>query len=133
MSIDIGSTASLSNTVTSQDIEKFAKVVGDNNPVHLDDEYAKTTVFKKRIAHGMLSAGLISAVIGTKLPGPGTIYLSQTLKFTAPVYIGDTITATVTVKTIRPDKGIITLDTICTNQHNKPVIEGEAIVMKKEQ
>jgi 3-hydroxybutyryl-CoA dehydratase len=129
MPIEIGTIASLSKTVTNEDIVTFADVVGDHNPVHLNDEYAKTTRFGRRIAHGILGAGLISAVIGTKLPGPGTIYLSQTLKFMAPVYPGDTITAKVTVTKIREDKGIITLNTICFNQEQKNVIEGEAVVM----
>ncbi len=129
MPLEIGTSASLSKTITSDDINKFAEVVGDHNPVHLDDEYAKTTIFKKRIAHGMICGGLISAVIGTKLPGPGTIYLNQTMKFTAPVYIGDAVTAQVTIKSIRQDKGIYTLETICHNQENKNVVEGEAVVM----
>jgi 3-hydroxybutyryl-CoA dehydratase len=129
MSLTSGDTASLSKTISDQDIVGFAEVVGDNNPVHLDEEYASKTMFKKRIAHGMLCGGLISAVIGTKLPGPGTIYLSQTLKFMAPAYIGDTVTAKVTIKTIREDKGIYTLETVCFNQDNKHVIEGEAVVM----
>ncbi len=129
MAPDIGASASLSKTITSDDIDKFAEVVGDNNPVHLDDDFAKTTIFKKRIVHGMLCGGLISAVIGTKLPGTGTIYLNQTMKFTAPVYIGDTVTAQVTVKSIRQDKSIYTLDTICHNQEKKNVVEGEAVVI----
>ncbi|KPL07236.1 hypothetical protein AMJ86_05110 [bacterium SM23_57] len=131
MELNIGQCASISKTITGEDIERFAEVVEDRNPVHLDDQYAKQTIFKKRIAHGMLGAGLISAVIGTKLPGPGTIYLSQTLKFTAPVYIGDHITAEVTVKNIRKDKGIISLDTVVVNQDKKHVIQGEAVVMHR--
>ena len=129
MPIEIGTTASLSKTITDEDIIKFADVVGDHNPVHLNDNYAKTTRFGRRIVHGMLGAGLISAVIGNQLPGPGTIYLSQTLKFMAPVYPGDTITAKVAVNNIREDKGIITLNTVCFNQDQKNVIEGEAVVM----
>ncbi len=129
MLLEIGASASLSKTITDDDIVQFAQLIGDNNPVHLDDDFAKTTIFKKRIAHGMLGGGLISAVIGTKLPGPGTIYHNQTMKFTAPVYIGDTVTAQVTVKSARQDKGIYTLETICHNQENKNVVEGEAVVM----
>jgi len=129
MPIEIGTTATLSKTITDEDIVNFADVVGDHNPVHLNDEYAKTTRFGRRIAHGMLGAGLISALIGNHLPGPGTIYLSQSLKFMAPVYPGDTITAKVTVTNIREDKGIITLNTVCFNQDQKNVIEGEAVVM----
>jgi 3-hydroxybutyryl-CoA dehydratase len=131
MALAIGTTAELRKTITDQDIVRFAEIVGDNNPVHLDEEYAAKTMFKKRIAHGMLCGGLISAVIGTKLPGPGTIYLSQSLRFTAPVYIGDTVTAKVTVSKIREDKGIYTLDTVCYNQYGKNVVEGEAVVMFK--
>ena len=129
MPIEIGATASLSKTITNGDIINFADVVGDHNPVHLNNDYAKTTRFGRRIAHGMLGAGLISAVIGNHLPGPGTIYLSQTLKFMAPVYPGDTITAKVTVTNIREDKGIFTLNTVCFNRDQKNVIEGEAVVM----
>ncbi|MCA1558314.1 MAG: MaoC family dehydratase, partial [Acidobacteria bacterium] len=102
---------------------------GDNNPVHLDDEFAKTTRFGRRIAHGMLSAGLISAVLANKLPGTGTVYLSQSLTFVAPVYPGDTITARVTVTRVREDKPIVTLETICTNQRDEPIIRGEAVVL----
>ncbi len=131
MTLEIGASASLSKTITDDDIVQFAQLIGDNNPVHLDDDFAKTTIFKKRIAHGMLCGGLISAVIGTKLPGPGTIYLHQTMKFVAPVYIEDTITAQVTIKSIRQDKGIVTLQTICHNQENINVVEGEAVVMLK--
>jgi len=129
MSLTIGASATISKTISDQDIVRFAEVIGDHNPVHLDETYAAKTMFKRRIAHGMLCGGLISAVIGTKLPGPGTIYLNQTLRFTAPVYIGDTVTARVTVAKIREDKGIVTLETVCFNQHNKNVVEGEAVVM----
>jgi len=129
MSLTIGSTASITKMISDQDIVRFADVIGDHNPVHLDDDYAAKTMFKKRIAHGMLCGGLISAVIGTRLPGPGTIYLSQTMRFLAPVYIGDTVTARATVTKIREDKGIITLETVCRNQDNQNVVEGEAVVM----
>ena len=125
----IGATAELSKTIHDQDIVQFAEVVGDVNPVHLDEQYASKTMFKKRIAHGMLCGGLISAVIGTQMPGPGTIYLSQSLSFKAPVYIGDTVTAKVSVIKIRVDKGIYTLKTVCHNQYGKIVVEGEAVVM----
>ena len=107
----------------------FADLVGDHNPVHLDEAFAATTRFGRRIAHGMLVAGLISTVLASDLPGPGTVYLSQTLQFKAPVYLGDTITVTVEVVKARGDKPIITLATVCTNQDGKPVIEGEAVVL----
>ncbi len=126
--LTVGQTASFGKTITEADILLFSAVSGDTNPVHLDAEFAATTPFKGRIAHGMLSAGLISAVLGTRLPGPGTIYLGQTLKFRAPVHIGDTVTATVTVATLDPVKKRATLTTVCT-VGGKPVIEGEASVM----
>jgi 3-hydroxybutyryl-CoA dehydratase len=110
-------------------IRSFADLTGDTNPVHLDDAYASTTRFGRRIAHGMIAAGLISATLANDLPGPGTVYLSQTLQFKAPVYPGDTITATVEVKSTRSDKPIVTLKTICANQENKVILEGEAVVL----
>jgi 3-hydroxybutyryl-CoA dehydratase len=123
-----GMTAELSHTVTAADIEGFAKVTGDVNPVHLDEAYAATTMFKGRIAHGMLSAGFISAVFGTKLPGPGAIYMSQTLTFRAPVKIGDTVVTRVTVKEVIPDKRRVKFDTVCL-VGDKPVLDGEALLM----
>src|SRR3546814_886315 len=115
-------------TVTDADLAQFADVSGDFNPVHMDPEYAKTTIFKGRIAHGMLSASFISTVLGTKLPGPGAIYISQNLKFKAPVRPGDTVTAEVTVKAVDIDRGRVSVDTICTG-NGKPVIEGDAVMM----
>jgi len=126
--LSVGQSASMGKTITEADILMFAAVSGDTNPVHLNAEYAAGTMFKQRIAHGMLSAGLISAVLGTQLPGPGTIYLGQTLKFRAPVKIGDTVTATVTVASLDAEKKRATLATVCT-VGGKPVIEGEASVM----
>lgn len=126
--LSIGQSASYTKTVTEADIVKFADVSGDNNPVHLDQAFAEKTMFKGRIAHGMLSAGFISTVIGTKLPGNGTIYMSQTLRFKAPVRIGDTVTATCTVSEIIPDKRRAVLTTVCKVDGNT-VIEGEALVM----
>jgi 3-hydroxybutyryl-CoA dehydratase len=123
-----GMSASFSRTVTESDIVLFAGVSGDMNPVHLDAEYAEKTVFKGRIAHGMLSAAFISTVLGTKLPGPGTVYLAQSLKFRAPVRIGDTVTATCTVVTLDAERKRATLRTVCTVA-GKPVVEGEALVM----
>jgi 3-hydroxybutyryl-CoA dehydratase len=124
----IGQTASFAKTVTEADILMFAAVSGDTNPVHIDAEYAATTPFRQRIAHGMLSAGLISAVLGTKLPGPGTVYLGQSLKFRAPVKLGDTVTATAEVIALDAEKKRATLKTLCLVA-GKPVIEGEALVM----
>jgi 3-hydroxybutyryl-CoA dehydratase len=124
----IGQTASFAKTITEADILLFSAVSGDTNPVHMDAEYAATTMFKGRIAHGMLSAGLISAVLGTKLPGPGCIYLDQSLRFRAPVRIGATVTATVTVTQLDPKRKRVTLATICSVE-GKPVVEGEALVL----
>lgn len=123
-----GMSASIAKTVTDADIVLFAGISTDTNAVHLNEEFAKTTMFGGRIAHGMLSAGLISAVLGTRLPGPGCIYLGQTLKFKAPVHPGDTVTATVTVKEVVLEKKRVILDTVCT-VGGKPVIEGEATIM----
>ena len=129
MKFKIGDSASISKTITDRDIQAFAEVTGDHNPIHLDDEYAAKTRFGSRIAHGMLSASLISSVLANKLPGPGSVYLSQTLKFVKPVLPGDSVTARVTVTGIRDDKPIITLETVCVNQHNEPVLKGEATVL----
>jgi acyl dehydratase len=125
----VGDTASQSLRVTDEVIHGFADLVGDQNPVHLDDNFAATTHFQKRVAHGMLGASLISAVLGVRLPGPGTVYLSQTLQFTAPVFPGDVITATATVTKIREDKPIATLETICKNQKDEVVLKGQAVVL----
>jgi 3-hydroxybutyryl-CoA dehydratase len=125
--LTVGQKASFGKTITEADIVLFAAVTGDTNPMHLNAEYAKDTIFKERIAHGMLAAGLITKVLGTQLPGPGTIYLSQTLKFRAPVRIGETVTATVEVMELHPDKHRATLSTICTVA-GKSVLDGEAIV-----
>jgi 3-hydroxybutyryl-CoA dehydratase len=109
-------------------VHLFACITGDFNPLHVNEDYAKTTIFKGRIAHGILTAGLISAALGTKLPGPGSIYLSQTLKFKAPVKIGDTITAEIEVVEKIEEKSNVRLKTICKNQEGRVVIDGEAIV-----
>jgi 3-hydroxybutyryl-CoA dehydratase len=109
-----GQTAAIARTVSEADILAFAGVSGDSNPVHVDQEFAADTMFKGRIAHGMLSAAYISTVLGTKLPGPGAIYLSQTLKFKAPVHIGDTVVARATVIALKPEKRRVTLSTVCT-------------------
>ena len=124
-----GQQASITREVTFADVETFADVSGDTNPVHLDQEFAENSRFKRRIAHGILSASYISAVLGSKLPGPGTIYLSQSITFKAPVFIGDAVTATVTVLNYRPDKHILTLRTECTNQDGVVVLEGQAVCL----
>lgn len=129
MDLKPGDTAEITRTVTDDDIRKFADLIGDDNSVHLDDEYARRTRFGRRIAHGMLGASLVSAVLGTRLPGPGTIYLSQTFKFTAPVYPGDEVTARATVKAVKEGKPIVTLETVCTNQRGETVLAGEAVVL----
>ena len=125
--LTVGQKASFGKTITEADIVLFAAVTGDTNPMHLNAEYARGTIFKERIAHGMLAAGLITKVLGTQLPGPGTIYLSQTLKFRAPVRIGETVTATVEVMELHADKHRATLSTICTVA-GKSVLDGEAYV-----
>ena len=129
MEYRIGQIATISKTISDKDVKQFAKLVGDKNPIHIDDEFAKNTQFGKRIVHGMFGASLISAVLGMKLPGPGVIYLSQSLQFTAPIFIGDKITAQVIVIKIREDKPIITMETNCINQNDEIVIKGEAILM----
>ena len=129
MTLRVGDTATLSKTFTDADVAAFAELTGDQNPVHLDDEYAARTRFGRRIAHGMLGASLISAVLANELPGRGTVYLSQTLKFTAPVFPGDTVTARVVVKHVREDKPVVTLETVCTNERGERVVEGEAVVL----
>jgi 3-hydroxybutyryl-CoA dehydratase len=124
----VGQTAEMSRVVGAADIEAFAEVSGDMNPVHLDEAYAKTTTFGERIAHGMLSASYISAILGTKLPGPGAIYLSQSLRFRRPVKIGDLVVAKVTIKAMDEGRGHVTLDTACAVS-GKTVVDGEALVI----
>lgn len=126
--LSVGQSAELVRTVDEKAIEQFAEVTGDNNPVHLDADYAAGTAFKERIAHGMLSAGYISAVIGTKLPGPGAIYMSQQLSFRRPVKIGDEVTARATITAIDIEKARVTLETVCL-VGGKPVLTGEALIM----
>lgn len=127
--LEIGQEASFTKTISEADVYMYAGISGDLNPAHIDEEYAKNTMFKTRIAHGMLTAGFISNVLGTKLPGPGTIYLSQDLKFTKPVYFADTITATITVEEIMVEKNRVVLKTICTNQNGDVVVDGKATVL----
>ncbi|CAB1061415.1 MaoC-like dehydratase [Olavius sp. associated proteobacterium Delta 1] len=126
--LKVGDTAKFSKTISESDVYLFAGVTGDLNPAHVNEDYAKDTYFKTRVAHGMLSASFISTVIGTMLPGPGTIYMRQEVSFLAPVIIGDTVTAIVEVAEIMADKKRIRLKTYCINQENKTVVDGEAIV-----
>jgi 3-hydroxybutyryl-CoA dehydratase len=125
----VGDAAEFAKTVTETDIYLFAGITGDFNPAHLNEAYAKDTFFKTRIAHGMLSAGFISAILGTQLPGPGAIYMKQELSFLAPVHIGDTITGRVEVIELITEKNRARLKTTCTNQDNVVVLDGEALVM----
>lgn len=125
----LSDSASFTKTVSEHDVYTYAGVSGDFNPAHVNEVEAQKGMFGKRIAHGMLSAGFISTVLGTQLPGPGTIYMGQELRFTKPVFFGDTITATVTVAELIPEKNRAILDTVCTNQNGEVVIKGKATVM----
>jgi 3-hydroxybutyryl-CoA dehydratase len=125
----VGDSASLTKTFTENDVLTFAEISGDHNPIHVDPQFAVSSRFERQIVHGMLTAGMISAILGMQLPGPGSIYLKQELNFRAPVYFEDTLTATVTVTKLREDKPIITLATRCTNQDGILVLDGEAILM----
>jgi acyl dehydratase len=127
--LTVGETAEITREVGRDDVTHFVDAVGDYNPVHSDPAYAAATMFKEPIAPGIFTAGLISAVIGTQLPGPGSIYLSQSLKFVKPVMFGDTITAKVAVAELLPDRNRVRLTTACTNQHGAEVLSGEAWVM----
>lgn len=129
MKLQAGMRASISRQISESDLASFAALSGDTNPLHFSEEYAARTRFGRRIAHGMLSAALISGVLGTKLPGPGCIYLSQSLRFLAPVYIGETITAQVTVVSVREDKPIATLATRCVKEDGTEVLDGQAVIM----
>jgi len=128
---EVGMKDKTSKTITETDVILFSGVSTDINPVHIDEEAAKGGIFGKRVAHGILVSGLISAVLGNKLPGPGSIYMGQDLKFLAPVYIGDTITAEVEIIELIPEKCRIKLNTTCTNQDGKVVISGTALIMNK--
>jgi len=129
MNLKIGDKFSRERLVTDELVRAFAELSGDHNPIHVDEEFAKTTRFGRRIAHGMLSGAFISAVLGYEFAKRKIVYLSQTMRFTAPVFIGDTITATATVTHIREDKPIVTLETLCTNQNGEVTLRGEALVM----
>jgi 3-hydroxybutyryl-CoA dehydratase len=132
MTFKVGDSAQITKKLEQSDVDAFARVTGDHNPVHVDEEFAKTTRFGKRIAHGMLTASLISAVLANKLPGEGSVYLGQTLQFVAPVFPGDEITARVVVREMREDKPILKLETVCVNQRDELVIRGEATVLLPE-
>lgn len=125
----VGDRASLQRTISRVDVEAFARLTGDTNPLHLDPAYARTTRFGRPIAHGMFTASLVAALLGTELPGPGAIYLEQQVRFVRPVYIGDTITAKVEVTDYLTDKGVVTLLTECQNQHGLPVLTGKAVLL----
>ncbi len=127
--LKIGDSAQISKTISEADVELFAKATGDFNPVHLDSAYAEKTMFKGRIAHGLLSVGFFSTLLGTILPGYGTIYLSQEVKFLAPVRIGDTVTAKVEILELIPEKNRAKFKTTCTNQDGKLVVDGIAWTM----
>jgi acyl dehydratase len=129
MDLKIGDKFSTTKQITDSVVRAFAELSGDYNPIHLDDEFAAKTQFGKRIAHGMISGALISAVLGYEFKERKVVYLSQTLKFTTPVFLDETVTATATVTNIREDKPIVTLETVCTNQDGKTVVKGEAVVM----
>jgi Acyl dehydratase len=128
-SLAVGQVAEVSTRITSRGVELFAEATGDRNPVHLDEEVAARSQFGGRIAHGMLTAGLVSAAIATRLPGPGAIYLGQSLRFTRPVRIGDTVTVKLEVLEVITAKRRVRLATICTNQNGETVMDGEATVM----
>lgn len=131
----VGDMASFAKTISEHDVYAFAGITGDFNPVHVNREYAEQTIFKGRIAHGALAAGLISGVLGTQLPGPGAIFVSMSMRFLRPVYFGDTITAEVEVAEIIADRNRVRLHTRCRNQHGTIVTDGEAVLMprKKEE
>lgn len=127
--LEVGQSAEFTKSISDEDVMSFAKITGDFNPVHIDEVAASHSQFGGRIAHGMLTAGLISAALAGKLPGAGSVYLSQTLRFTAPVRIGDTVTATVRVIELIAAKRRVKLSTLCTNQKGETVVEGEALIM----
>ena len=126
--LNVGDSAEFAKTVSEADVYMYAGITGDFNPAHVNEIYAKNTFFKTRIAHGMLTAGFISAVLANQLPGPGTIYMKQEISFLAPVRIGDTITARVEVTELIPEKNRVRLKTTCTNEDGKQVVDGEALM-----
>lgn len=129
MNLQIGDKFSTSKQITDSVVRAFAELSGDFNPIHVDEEFARSTRFGKRIAHGMISGALLSAVLGYEFAERKIVYMQQTMRFVAPVFIDDTVTATATVVGIREDKPIVTIETVCTNQHGERTLEGEAVVM----
>ncbi len=130
LGVKVGDRVEFEKTITPEDIQSFARVTGDTNPLHSDQDYARKTRFGECVAHGMISAGFISAALGTKLaPHCCVVYLSQTLRFLRPVKIGDTIKAVAEVKGVEPEKRVLTLETNCYNQNGEPVVKGEAVVL----
>ncbi|MBA3769278.1 MAG: MaoC family dehydratase [Blastocatellia bacterium] len=129
MQVTIGDTFSVSKVMSDAVVRAFAELSGDYNPIHLDDEFAKNTRFGKRIAHGMLSGALLSAVLGNEFRERKIVYVSQSMRFVAPVFIDDAVTATATVKSIRDDKPLVTIDTTCTNQNGEVTLTGEAVLL----
>ncbi|MBM4452244.1 MAG: MaoC family dehydratase [Chloroflexi bacterium] len=127
--LNIGQTYESKVTITEDMIKRFAEATGDYNPIHLNEDYAKGTIFKTRVAHGMLQAGIISGILGTRFPGVGTIYLSQTMRFLKPVFIGDEVTSSLKVLELITEKNRVRLETVCTNQRGETVLSGEALVM----
>jgi len=127
-SLMVGQEASISKSFTAKDVELFAELSTDCNPVHLDESYAQNTIFKKRIVHGYLYGSLISAIIGTKLPGPGSIYIHQEMNFKKPVFLNEIVTAVIKITEIKPEKSIIYLETICYKNENEIVLDGKAII-----
>jgi 3-hydroxybutyryl-CoA dehydratase len=127
--LEIGKTYETSITITEKMVENFTRATGDYNPIHMDEDYARGTIFKTRVVHGMLHAGLISGIVGTRFPGPGTIYLAQALKFLKPVFIGDEVTYRLKVLEYSQEKNRLRLETVCVNQKGETVVTGEALVM----
>lgn len=125
----VGASAEIARAITDEDVRRFAEATGDVNPVHLDDEYARGTMFGARVAHGMHAAGLISAVLGTAMPGPGAVYLEQSLRFRRPIRIGDTVTARVEVLELIPDRRRARFATTCRTQGGELVVDGEALIL----
>lgn len=126
--LKVGDKASLTRAFTEEEVRQFAEISADRNPLHLDEDFGKASIFGRRIVHGMLVASLFSGLIGMELPGEGSIYLGQTLKFRSPVSIGEEVTASVEIIQIREDKPVVTLRTLCINSQGRTVIEGEAVV-----
>jgi len=127
--LEVGKIYEFRITITEEMVEYFARAIGDYNPIHMDEDYAKGTIFKTRVVHGMLHAGIISGIVGTRFPGAGTIYLAQTLKFLKPVFIGDEITYRLKVLEYFQEKNRLRLETVCINQKGETVLTGEALVM----